>query len=148
MREQKVIIMKGLQGSGKSTRARDLQAAEPGRYKRISKDDLRAMLDGGAYSYENEEFVRAARDGLINAALSRGYSVIVDDTNLHPLHERQIRGLVEVWGIAVEVVSLLDVPLETCIARDAQRAHPVGEAVIRNTWARYLAPPAPEQGSE
>ncbi len=88
---KKVIILKGLPASGKSTWAKQRLAAEPGAYKRINKDELRAMLDDSHWSKGNERFVLRLRDHLIVAALEDGKHVIVDDTNLHPKHEQQIR---------------------------------------------------------
>lgn len=44
---KRVIILKGLPGSGKSTWAKEQLEKYPGRYKRICKDDLRAMLASG-----------------------------------------------------------------------------------------------------
>ena len=132
-----VIILKGLPGSGKSTWARDLIAREPERYKRVNKDELRAMLDGGRWSETSERFIVRARDLLINAALQAGRSVIVDDTNLDPAHEARIRDLVA--GRADIEIRFFDVDLEECIQRDSQRPKPVGAAVIREMHARYLA---------
>jgi hypothetical protein len=41
----KIIMTKGLVASGKSTRSKDMVLKFPGQYKRVSKDDCRAMLD-------------------------------------------------------------------------------------------------------
>lgn len=137
--QQRVILTKGLPASGKSTWARQQLVEHPGQYKRISKDDLRAMLDGGKWSKGNEKFVLAARDRLILEALAAGFSLIVDDTNLHPRHETRIRALVQ--GLAtVELQDFTDVPLETCLERDRQRPNYVGEQVIRSMHRQFLAP--------
>ena len=37
----------------------------------------------------------------------------------------------------VEIKDFFSVPLQTCIDRDAQREHPIGERVIRNTFNKY-----------
>lgn len=50
---QKVIVLKGLPASGKSTWAKNL-VLKDSTYKRINKDDLRAMLDASKFSKENE----------------------------------------------------------------------------------------------
>ena len=62
-----------------------------GRCKRVCKDDLREMLDGGVWSEENEERILMVRDSLVSSLLAQGLDVIVDDTNLHPKHERRLR---------------------------------------------------------
>lgn len=131
-----VVILKGLPGSGKSTWAKEQVRAGGGRVKRINKDDLRAMIDDGTFSPDNERFIVLARDTLLMAALTAGFSVIIDDTNLDPFHERRIR---ELTGARARVtVRTFDVSLEECIRRDALRPVPVGEAVIREMAREWL----------
>ena len=43
--KNKVILTVGLPASGKSTWAKEQVSQNPGQYKRVNKDDLRAMLD-------------------------------------------------------------------------------------------------------
>ena len=134
---KKVILTKGLPGSGKSFWAKALLLEKPGQYKRVCKDDLRAMLDTGKWSKHNEQFVLKVRDSLILAALQDGYHVIVDDTNLHAKHLRHITELV--LGLAaVEIKDFTGVPLETCIERDLRRFDSVGEKVIRSMYNQFL----------
>lgn len=129
-------MLRGLPASGKSTWAKEQVRKHPGRYKRINKDDLRDMLDAGEWSDQNERFVLKARDRLILAALESGRDVIVDDTNLNPVHEREIRDLVK--GRATVEVKSFDVEVEEAIRRDHDRARSVGEAVIREMHDRWL----------
>lgn len=134
---KKVYIYKGLPGSGKSTAAKARLDENPGMYKRVNKDDLRALMDNGHFSKGNEQFVLKIRDQIILAALEDGKHVIVDDTNLHPKHERHITSLVQ--GLAnVEVVDLMHIDVETCIERDLKRPNSVGGRVIRRMWSQYL----------
>lgn len=134
---KKVILYKGLPASGKSTAAKKLIDANPGQYKRVNKDDLRAMLDNSKHSNGNEKFVLKVRDYLILAALDEGKHVLVDDTNIHPKHELRIRELVK-GRAEVEVIDFMHVDVETCIARDLQRPNSVGPTVIRRMWQEYL----------
>jgi predicted kinase len=136
----RVILTRGLPGSGKTTWARQVMAASPGMYKRVNKDELRVMLDGGRWSPGNERFVEAVRDQIVVAAIAAGKHVIVDDTNLDPRHERHVRALV--GGRAEVLIEEFDVPLEECIRRDAARPEPVGERVIRQMYEDFLAPAA------
>jgi predicted kinase len=136
---KQVILLKGLPASGKSTWAKQQLAKHPGRFKRVSKDDLRAMLDDGKWSKGNEKFILATRDQLILAALESGFSVLVDDTNLAPKHEPHIRALVQ-GKAEVTIQDFTDVPLQTCLERDRQRPNYVGERVIRRMHRDYLTP--------
>ncbi len=134
----KVMITKGLPGSGKSAWAKSYITEKSG-CKRVSKDDLRAMLDNGKYTKANEKFVLALRDDIIVMALQDGRHVIVDDTNLNPVHEQHIRDLVS--GLAdVEIVDFTHVSIDVCIERDLNRENPVGEKVIRSMYNQWLKP--------
>ena len=131
----KVIILKGLPASGKSTYAKELIEKNPGVYKRINKDDLRSMLDNSKWSKGNEAFVLKVRDALIHLAIVEGYSPIVDDTNLHPKHVEHITAMVA--PIPVET-KFFDVPVFECIDRDAKRPNPVGGEVILRMWNQFV----------
>jgi predicted kinase len=134
---KKVIITKGLQGCGKTRWSKQMQADFPGQYKRVNKDDLRLLLDNGVWSKGNEKFVLKLRDNIILQALQDGKHVIVDDTNLNPVHENHIKELVK--GFAeVEIKDFTDVDIEICIKNDAKRANPVGEKIIRQTYKQWL----------
>ena len=143
---KKVIITKGLPASGKTTWARELQAKEPGVYKRINKDDIRSMLDNGKWSGPNEKFVLRVRDTLILLALESGYSVIVDDTNLNKIHEDRIADVLKQNRLKngadtlIETRDFTTVPLEQCIEWDLKRTDSVGEKVIRKMYNQYLKP--------
>jgi predicted kinase len=132
-----VLILKGLPGSGKTTYAKELQEKELGKWKRVNKDDLREMLDDGAWSKRNEKFVLDIRDDIIGQALSAGYSVIVDDTNFIPKHIDTISAIASLSGVPVQV-KFIDTPIEECIMNDLTRTNPVGEEVIRNMHKRFL----------
>lgn len=135
---KKVIILRGLQGSGKTTWAIQHMRENPGKYKRVSTDDLRGMLDGGKHTQHNESFMLQTRNALILAALDDGKSVIVDSTGLNPVHERDIRELVKGRGVQVVIQDFTDVPIEQCIANDLVRYDSVGEQVIRETYNKWL----------
>ena len=134
---KKVLLFKGLPASGKSTAARKLLDENPGQYKRINKDDLRAMLDNSKHSSANEKFVLKLRDAIILEALAAGKHVIIDDTNIHPKHAARISQLVKGQAV-VEIVDFMHVDVETCIARDLKRPNSVGSRVIRRMWQEYL----------
>lgn len=138
-----LYMMKGLPASGKSTRARELLGEFGyGNAKIVNKDQLRAMLDDGHWSGSNEKFVLRVRDFVIDAALRGGLHVIVDDTNLAPKHEEHLRVMAKACGAGFEVVDFTGVGVDECVERDRRRVNYVGERVIREMHARFLAVPA------
>lgn len=135
--ELKILILKGLPGSGKSTFAQELVSGNPG-WRRVNKDNLRNMF--GGYKPKQEAHIIRTRDILINMALTDGMNVVVDDTNFHPKHEARIREIAAQHNATVEV-HMIDTPVEECIRRDARREEPVGEKVIKTMWREYVRKP-------
>lgn len=140
---KKVIVMRGLPGSGKSTYARKLIEDKPGMYKRINRDDLRIMLDNGQYSSANERFIKKLRDLLITKSLEAGKNVIVDDTNLSDKTVEGIEDMVKKYNEEhednVKVVSkMIETPVAECVIRDSKREKPVGEKVIRRMHRQFF----------
>lgn len=136
-----LTMTKGLPASGKTTWAKKQVEKSKGKIKRINKDDLREMIDAGIWGKENEKHILKVRDKLIEHYMSNGYDVIVDDTNLHPKHEKALQELAEGFQAMFEVKSFLDVPLKTCIVRDIKRDNSVGEKVIRNMYNQFVKLP-------
>ena len=136
---KKIILTKGLPGSGKSTWARSVILEHPNSYKRVNKDDLREMLDCGQWSRDAEKLIMQLRDMLVIEALKTAKNVIVDDTNFAPKHEARMREIAKAHGAELEV-RFFDTPVEECIARDLKRANSVGESVIRQMYNQYLRP--------
>lgn len=127
--------MKGIPACGKSTKAKELMAK--GKWKRVNFDELRASIDGGVYSPENEKIILKVRDMLIQEALKNQYDVIIDNTHIKDKgrHFDHICSLVEVLGIDAQVSEMpLYIDVDEAIARDAKRPAPVGEMVIRTFW--------------
>lgn len=138
MAKLKLVMFKGLPASGKSTKAKEM--AKNGFY-RVNKDDIREMLFGDNWKPKNEKHVISTRDSIIRNALSNGKSVIVDDTNLNPVHEKTLRKIAQEFKADFEVnESFLNVSIEECIKRDLKRTKSVGEKVIRSMYHQYLAP--------
>jgi predicted kinase len=132
----KVFFLKGLPASGKTTWALDRLKCFPNHYKRINKDSLREMLDGNHFSSNTEKFILKVRDALILMAIAEGKHVIVDDTNLHPKHEQNIRELVK--GKAEFEVIKFNESVEVCIKRDLKRVNSVGETVIKKMYKDFI----------
>lgn len=140
----KIIMTKGLPASGKTTWAKQFIAERTTDYgekwKRINKDDMRAMLDNGVWNRENEHFVLLMRDTAILSALDHGFNVVVDDTNFAPKHETTLKEIAKLKKADFEIKDFTTVSLYECIKRDLQRANSVGQKVITRMYQQYLSP--------
>ena len=135
-KKNKLVYCVGLPASGKTTWTKQQVKASEGRIKRVNKDDLRELIDAGTWSREKEEVILVARDMLIELFLSEGYTVIVDDTNFAETHAKKFKELATAAGVPLENKKF-NVPLEKCLGRNAKRAKPVPEGVIRDMHRRY-----------
>lgn len=131
-----LLMLKGLPASGKTTRAFEL--VKKG-WKRINKDDLRDMVDGGKWSRDNEKVILILRDLMVQSLLARGHNVVVDDTNLAKKHESVLKQLAHSNQAQFQVEDM-DVDPVTCIRRDLKRDRSVGSSVIWRMYNQYLAP--------
>lgn len=130
---------RGLPASGKTTFAKGevARALAAGSFVvRANRDDIRSML--GVTTGQHETTVGDVQDGIIRAGLLRGWDVIVDDTNFFRGTEKRFRSLAFECKAEVECIDFTNVPVETCIERDAKREASVGEDVIRGMAERYL----------
>lgn len=133
-------MMKGLIASGKTTEAKKL--VEQG-YKRVNKDDLRAMIDSSVHSKANEEQIIEVRDLIVINYLDQGYNVVVDDTNFAPIHEQELRAIAENCGADFKI-NYIDTPVKECVRRNLLRGEPVPTKAIWDMWSRYVRAEAPK----
>lgn len=139
-----LYVMVGLPASGKTTMARQMLADAPlGSMAGVNRDDLRRMALPTGYHRpvgDAEEAISVMHRVAVRELLTAGYDVVCDDTNLRPEYQDRLRELGEQAGARVVTVSFADVPVETCVERDAQRSgvEHVGEDVIRGMHERFL----------
>lgn len=130
-----VYMTKGLPGSGKSTWANNMVRNQPA-FKRVSVDDLRTMMSANR-KRDNDEFLLKVRDSIILLALESGNNVIVDDTNLDPIHEARIRNLIKDKArLIIEDFTIIS--LKECISNDLNRCRSVGESVIKEMYEKWI----------
>lgn len=132
----KVLILRGLPASGKTTYAKTLE--ESG-WVRVEKDEIRKdsrLFKDGVYNHKrgDEGIVLKERNRLIREALAAGKNVVSADTNLNSKHVTGISAIAREFGAEVETKDFLDVPLADLIERDSKREKPVGEQVIRKMF--------------
>ena len=143
-----VLILRGLQGSGKSTFAKQWVNEDPEHRVRFNRDDIRNML--GKYWVPSRESLinDIFKKFLEGAIFDRCYDVVIDNMNLDEKYIEEIKETVrqrnemyddceDIPHYNVEVKDFFHIPLQTCIDRDAQRENPIGERVIRNTFNKY-----------
>ena len=106
MKERKLIICRGIQGSGKSTWAKQWCHEDPEHRVRFNNDDIRNML-GDYWVPSREKLVTEAKANMITFALIKGYDVVVDNMNLNPKEDawNQIyRAFLSIFSRKVEFV--------------------------------------------
>jgi len=135
---QKIIFLKGLPGSGKSTWAKQFCLDNP-EYVRINKDDLRELLGNPTFSREFESEVLFIQRKMGESILATGKSLIVDDTNFSKKHQDYWLGVSNRLQLEF-TVKTFDTPLEECISRDLAREKSVGKDVIFDMYEKYIKP--------
>lgn len=145
---KKIIMTRGLQGSGKTTWALNWVKQCPEDRVRFNRDDIRNML-GTYWVPTRESLIDIIYYNFVISAMSRGYNIVIDNMNLDQKYIDDIISLVKSsnkdskYQYEVITKDFLNVPLETCITRDSHRANPIGESVIRNTYNKYKDKIAP-----
>lgn len=143
----KIILTRGIQGSGKSTWAKKWVEEDPEHRVRWNNDDFRRML-GPYWVPKRENLVSVGMSDFIYNSMVLGYDIVIDNMNLNPKHWDSIRDLlnnlkndafikVSKRFYTLEFKDFFDVSLEECIERDSKRENPIGEKVITETYNRY-----------
>lgn len=155
MPEQKIILTRGIPGSGKTTYARKWVAEDPDWRIRINRDDLRFQIAAKYHglSRHQEETVTLLQKAQARAAIDAKLSAIVDDTNLRASTVREWQELAAELDVPLEIVDIA-VDVEEAIERDKLRDRQVGEEVIRSFQSRFIqkgrfpAIPVPKEPQE
>ena len=134
----KIILTRGIQGSGKSTWAKKWVEEDPTHRVRWNNDDFRRML-GPYWVPERENLVSIVMSDFIYYAMTIGYDIVIDNMNLNKKYwdfiQDQINSLNKRYTL--EFKDFFDVSLEECIERDSKREHPIGEKIITETYNKY-----------
>lgn len=134
--------MRGLPSSGKSTWALKFIKNNKN-FVRINRDSIREQLRG-EYSKNFEKTVKNIRDASITSALTNGFGVVVDDTNLDNSNLEQIISLRDSVDSSIPMeVEEFNVSLEECLVRNERRVNKVPAKVIIDMWERYVKPSSP-----
>lgn len=148
METRKIILTRGIQGSGKTTYARNWTLEDPEHRVRFNNDDIRNML-GKYWVPSRENIVADLKKTFLHSAMTYGYDIVVDNMNLNPKEVKYFQDIIKNWnnpkGIVPAVVRDVyeiefkdfKTPLEICIERDSKRENPIGAGVITSTYNRY-----------
>lgn len=142
----RIILLKGLPGSGKSTWRKEFIRQNP-KWVYTNKDEIRRNLRlikgiaGDGWNKSLEKDVEEIEYNVVVQYLSGGHNIIIDNTHLDPRHEEKYRKLAIAWYGDFEV-KFFDVPLEECLRRNALREGEarVPEEAIRNMYNKWLRP--------
>lgn len=139
----KLIILSGISGSGKSTFASTTVRHNPNRYVLVNRDKIRELLYGYTEEtitkyYTRNDFFRLEKqvteveNCLIKDGLSRGKVVIVDATHLKQKYIERFK----FFNVNTEII-YFDTSLEEAIERDSNRNRKVGEEIIKRQYESY-----------
>lgn len=146
----RIIVLRGLPASGKSTWAKSWVMADPSTRMRVNRDDIRHQLYGTYWGDGvDENTVTKVEEVMVRAGLDAGKDVVIDATHLAARYLRRWYN----FGVEVEVKDF-EVPLEELVERDFERRL-MGERGVTSTVIKSLAqryqikadgklPPAPE----
>ena len=137
----KIIFCRGIQGSGKTTWAKDWVVEDPEHRIRINWDDLRNMF-GKYWVPSRENLIKSTTTKIMEDALKAGYDIVVDNMNLSESSKELFLHAVNTYNewhttdrYKIEYKDF-KTDVEECIKRDSKRPNPIGEKIIRETYNR------------
>ena len=146
MSTKKIVILRGISGSGKSTYAKKLESQvvkEGGEPYRVSADQY--FLSGGGYAFDPAKLPEAHNSCLrrymagandIYRELGHIDLIIVDNTNTQLWEMAPYVAIAEAYNIPYEIVHVV-CPVEVALERNA---HNVPEDTLRKQADRFEEP--------
>ena len=136
--KNKIILTRGIPGSGKSTWAKSW-AKEDSEYRiRISWDDMRRMF-GSYWVPSREEFIKESTRMILMKAASLKYDIVVDNMNLSESSKSLFVEFANIYGYEIEYKDF-KTPLEECLLRNSWRKGDecIDEKVITEIYNKNL----------
>lgn len=135
----KITMLIGLPGSGKSTWAVNYVTEHPNENIQIYSSDFYRLCmfgDENDQTHNNEVFTAMYKD--IREAYAEGVDIIIDATNLSFKDRQRTRNSLK--GIPIDSCVVFATPIETCIERDRTRQRTVGVGVIKRCACKFDMP--------
>ena len=145
---KKLILTRGIPGSGKSSWAKAWVAEDPEHRLRLNWDDMRNML-GPYWVPSRENINKTMLWCAVNAAslCDKPYDMVIDNMNLNPKGWKEYEEWIKTYNASHHAVKTnvqyelefkdFFISVDECIRRDAMRPHPIGEKTIKDIWRRY-----------
>lgn len=138
-KEQRIVVLVGLPGSGKSTYLERLGITP------LSSDAIRQLLADDATDQTIHARVFQCLRYLLRQRLAIGRpTTYVDATHLPRAERRPYIQIARRYRCAIEAL-YFDVPLDVCLARNRSRSRVVPEEALR-AMAAKLVPPSVHEG--
>jgi len=141
----KIILCRGIQGSGKTTWAKQWVLEDPEHRVRFNNDDIRNML-GKYWVPSRESIISVMKREFLVSSMNGEYDIVIDNMNLNPKEIQLYQEIVDTYNkipshrysskYEIEFKDFF-IPLQDCIERDSKRPNPIGEEVIRKTYEKY-----------
>lgn len=128
---RKLVVMVGVPGSGKTTLAKKL--VDKG-FHYLNADSIRMELYGNEAEQGDKEEVFTIFFQRLEMALGEGLDIVVDNTNINLRQRKPILERATRFAYADVQLWLLDVPLDVCLQRNAQRQRTVPDDIVANMF--------------
>lgn len=134
----KILILRGIPASGKSTFALQFVEENPDLHARVNRDDLRKSVFGKYtdLSPDQEDLITELERNAVKTLLNSGKDVVIDSMSVRPRYVREWMKFAARNNVEA-VIKEFPISLDDAIFRDSVREKSVGAQVIRNIWNKY-----------
>lgn len=140
---RKLILTRGIPGSGKSTWAKKWVEKDPEHRIRFNWDDIRNMM--GPYwvvTRENTGIMKVMRESFLTKMMDKCWDIVIDNMNLNPKEYEYYNNVINNYNKIHDIQYELEfkdffISVDECINRDALRTNPIGEKTIREIYSKY-----------